>query len=110
MGINEYFQDVLEARNKSGIFSEIDPFGYDLFILSRNYEETVEFLSSAQKELIGIAVEVVSELVEKFPKEQSQTIINVLKKRIEEFPDLEDYSLVEIALEMKIAQEIVDDM
>lgn len=112
MSIKDYFEKTLQARKLS---DESCP-GADycdseenLFILLRNYDETVCFLVNATEKEIACTVDVLEELVEALPKEKAQVIVDIFKKKLAEYPNVQDYAVSEYVQELLLAQEIVDD-
>ncbi len=118
MNIKDYFQDRIESRK---ISNEIDlkTLGYiygccgldsdnNLYILMRNFDETVEFLTNATAEEIACAVESLEELAINLPKDKAQIVLDIFKNKLIEFPFIDDICEVEYPLELQIAQDTID--
>ena len=112
MTIKKYFEKALQARTLS---DESCP-GADycdseenLYILLRNYDDTVFFLTNATAKEIACAVDVLEELVYALSKEQAQVIVNIFQKKLEEYPDVQKYAATEYRQEVLLAQDIIDN-
>ena len=94
MTIKEEFCEILNARER-GKAQDLELYtiahGYDhetmRKLLYRNYEETIAFLRSANKEEIATAVEILDNLVGVF---KSREIIQIFQEKGVEFPDVDD--------------------
>lgn len=112
LNIKEYFQNTLAARKRSDDScpgADYCDWEDNLFMLLRNYDETVEFLKSATIQEIGCAVDVLEDMAQELPKEKAQVVLDIFKQKLEEFPNVQDYAVTEYVLELRIAQEIIDD-
>ena len=109
IAIKDFFNQILYERR----LSKEGYMGTDLemiiSVLLRSYDETLSFLSTATVQEIGCAIDALEDLVQSLPKEKAQAIIDIFKNKALEFPNVQDFSEVEYALELKIAQEIVDE-
>ena len=109
ISIKDYCKKVLKERKKTPEqYKCIIDWDDTAFILMRNYEDTIDFLSKATIEEIAWAVEVLEDISYELPKDKAQTIINIFKKKLEEFPNVEDYSEVQYSLELQIAENILN--
>ncbi len=94
MTLKEEFREILDARER-GKLQDMELYtiahGYDhetmRKLLYRNYEETIEFLRSANKEEIATAVEILDNLVGVF---KNREIIQIFQEKGVEFPDVDD--------------------
>ena len=112
LSVKAYFARVLEERKVSEQTcpgADFCDWQENLAVLLENYEETVAFLKEATVEEIACAVDVLEELVLELPKEAAQVIVDIFKRKQAEYPDVQQYAATEYALELKIAQEIIDD-
>lgn len=76
----------------------------------RNFDESVEFLTHANKAEIACAVDALEWVVEGLPKDKAQVIVDIFKKKLEEFPDVGEYSIFVYEEEIDTAQYIIDHM
>ena len=109
--IQQHFEKQLAARalsDKSCLGADYCDREEILFILLRNYAETVTFLTNSTILEIACAVDVLENLVEALPKEQAQTILNIFKRKLREFPNVQSYAATEYVLELQLAQDIID--
>ena len=118
MNIKDYFQDRIESR-KISYENDLKTIGFiygccgleyddNLYILMRNFDETVEFLTNATAEEIACAVEVLEGLAINLPKEKAQIILDIFKNKLIEFPFIDDICEVEYSLELQIAQDTIN--
>lgn len=111
MSLKEFFERVIRLRKE--LESEVPYPDYvdraDMFnMLMKDYVETVEFLTNANKYEIGCAIDVLEDLVDALTKEKAKTVLSVFKQKQEEFPDIYNYTVVDYPLELQIAQDIID--
>ena len=110
--IKEYFLKALTARrlsDESCAGAEYCDESDNLFILMRDYRDTLNFLSAADEREIACAVDVLEDLANALPKDKAQAIIDVFKSKLQEFPDVQKYSASDYLTELSVAQDIVDN-
>lgn len=110
MPIQDFFDEVIRVRDTMG-FPNIDTDYYCdddiLYILMRDFDETIEFLSHASLLELGCAYEVLDDMIDMLPYDKAKTLISLLEKKIEEHPNMDDYTTVEISLVMEVSQNIL---
>ena len=106
--IKEHFNVEMKQRSRSERRTMFIDYESNEYILLRNADETIEFLKNATLKEIAWAFEVLVEMAQKLPIEKAETILNIFKDKLVSYPNLEDYSVVECALELKEAEETVE--
>ena len=94
VSLKEKFREILVARETGKLQDEaayITAKGYEheemCRLLCRDCQETIDFLWSADKKEIAVAIEILDNLVDRF---KSWEIIEISKKKAAEFPDVND--------------------
>lgn len=110
MPIQEFFDEVISVREIMG-FPDLE-YVYNneiVYILMRNFNETIEFLSHASLFELGCAYEALLEMSHLLPCDKLKTLIELLEKEYEKHPDMDDYTVVETGLELRIAKDILEE-
>lgn len=78
------------------------------YILLRNFDETVEFLTHATMEETACAIVALENLIIELPKDKGQILVDIFKNKLVEFPDIVDNCIYVYLEELEIAQNIID--
>lgn len=117
MTIKEEFSKILEARERcrqQDMEAYTIAHGYDHEtihkLLCRNYQETIEFLTKADKEEIATAIELLDDLVHFFAKEQAQKLTAVFKQKAIEFSDIQHYCDYDYIEQIEMAESYLEEL
>lgn len=110
MPIQDFFDEVIQVRDTMG-FPDLEyPCNDEIvYILMRDFDETIEFLSHANLLELGCAYEALNDMSHMLPCDKLKTLIELLEKKYEEHPDMDEYTVVETSLELRMAKDILEE-
>ena len=102
------FREIVKSKRNS--IKESSKFYYEEEIanlLSQNFNETINFLSSATNVEIGCAIDGLVCLVKRLDRQQSKTIIEIFKQKKKQFPNIDLFTSRDYDKEIALAENYV---
>ena len=98
-------QEIKDTSEGCGDYCDSDEIE---FMLLRVFDDTVNFLKSARKQIVALAIWGLEDIAYKLSKEQVQILIDIFKQKKIEFPDIADYCDADYDEEIAIAEDIIN--